>query len=519
MSKGTFSNQTDYPHKPKSFWSAAFETQTSFIFSCVLFFIYAIIFLIGLIANIFVIVMIIKRRRMRTLTNRFLLNLAISDLLATLICLPPTSYHYYDKRWIFGEFLCRFVPFMQGTSVAVSIFTLMAVSIDRFIAIHKPIHSKLLCTPSRVLFTIIMTWIVSFVLMIPLSLHHRIVDPFDITLTACAEEWHRNMNARLVYDFILLLVLFILPLTLMTYCYIRISFALWFIDSNVRSSISSSILNAARFSTISEDMFNDTRANSLQKSRPIYMRYHRNTDFQRSRVNLDDYRALLVSNRQRRGTLLQEQQNYRRLSAGPMVLRRFSENDYTLNLNAHTPVNTQGRAIPIRQRHSVTQYTSGALRSSVSSIPCQNRLLNLTNPQRRSIIDFEHASRFLHSRRRVVKLLITLVIVFFITRLPIHILSIYIDATSNTYLLENTYINSTAVDPESLYSAYTTNTNNKMFLVLYVNPVFQLLSLANSAINPICYCIMSHAVKQIVTLFQQKIRRSQKKASSLTLVQ
>ena len=373
--------------------------------------------------------------------------------------------------------------------------------------------------------------------MIPLSLHHRIVDPFDITLTACAEEWHRNMNARLVYDFILLLVLFILPLTLMTYCYIRISFALWFIDSNVRSSISSSILNAARFSTISEDMFNDTRANSLQKSRPIYMRYHRNTDFQRTRVNLDDHRALLLSNRQRRSTLLQEQQNYRRLSTGPMVLRRFSENDYTLSLNAHTPVNTQGRAIPIRQRHSVTQYTSGALRSSISSIPCQNRLLNITNPQRRSIIDFEHASRFLHSRRRVVKLLITLgnhrqnihfivtltflllVIVFFITRLPIHILSIYIDATSNTYLLGNTYINSTAVDPESLYAAYTTNTNNKMFLVLYVNPVFQLLSLANSAINPICYCIMSHAVKQIVTLFQQKIRRSQKKASSLTLVQ
>lgn len=58
--------------------------------------------------------------------------------------------------------------------MAVSIFTLMAgkrptsfattftfalVSIDRFIAIHKPIHSKLLCTPTHVLITIIMTWI------------------------------------------------------------------------------------------------------------------------------------------------------------------------------------------------------------------------------------------------------------------------------------------------------------------------------------------------------------------------
>jgi hypothetical protein len=104
----------NYSQHPNLLWNKTFQTHTSFLFSCVLTFTYAVIFLIGLIANIFVIVMIIKRRRMRTLTNRFLLNLAISDLIATLVCLPPTAYHYHDKRWIFGEFLCRFVPFMQG---------------------------------------------------------------------------------------------------------------------------------------------------------------------------------------------------------------------------------------------------------------------------------------------------------------------------------------------------------------------------------------------------------------------
>ncbi len=104
----------NYSYQTNSFWNKSFQIHTSFLFSYLLISIYSIIFLIGLIANIFVIVMIIRRRRMRTLTNRFLLNLAISDLIATLVCLPPTAYHYYDKRWIFGEFLCRFVPFMQG---------------------------------------------------------------------------------------------------------------------------------------------------------------------------------------------------------------------------------------------------------------------------------------------------------------------------------------------------------------------------------------------------------------------
>jgi hypothetical protein len=236
--------------------------------------------------------------------------------------------------------------------------------------------------------------------MIPLILHHRIVDPFDITLTACAEEWQRNMNARLVYDFILLFLLFILPLTLMTYCYIRISFSLWFIDANVQASLSSSILNAARFSTISEDFPNDIRRNSNQKSRPFYIHYHKINENSHNRPQIDDYRSLLILNQQQRNTILNDNNAYRNSSTATSIIpRRFSENDYN-----HIQLNIQGRPIPIRQRHSISQYTSGLLRTSVTSLPSPNR----NNHQRRSIVDFEHASRFLQSRRRIVKLLITL---------------------------------------------------------------------------------------------------------------
>lgn len=118
-----------------------------------------------------------------------------------------------------------------------------------------------------------------------------------------------------------------------------------------------------------------------------------------------------------------------------------------------------------------------------------------------------------------------LVIVFFVTRLPLNILSIYIDITSNTYLPDNTFANQTNLDSSSFedaaaaYSAFVKKTESKMFLVLYVTPIFQLFSLSNSAINPLCYCFMSHAVKHIMTLFQQKFRRGHKKTSSLMLVQ
>ncbi|CAF0743370.1 unnamed protein product [Rotaria sp. Silwood1] len=578
----THINSSDQSH---SLWNKNLYANTSLLFSFILSFAYAIIFLIGLIANIFVIIVIIKCRRMRTLTNRFLLNLAVSDLLATVICIPPNAYHHYDKRWIFGEFLCRFVPFIQGASVAVSIFTLMAVSVDRFIAIHKPIHSKLLCTSTKIFAVIAIIWITSFLLMIPLIVHHRIIDPFDTTLPACAEEWHQNMNARLIYDFILLVVLFIVPLTLITYCYIRISFSLWFIDSNIGKPVTSSstatTTNIARFSAISEDIpnidINEIRRQPSPKNRPYYIHYHKGYENdskrkqqqqpqQKESQTKDEYRLLLnlsgkklISNRPIRSTTTNDikpkafsvttttttttvptsaRTTCRRSSS--LIGRHFGE--YTYDSNQLNQCQ-QARQISLRNRHSTSPHTSGILRSSFTSLQSQNRIIGSTirrmngnnhnnttttnnnnNKKCRSVVDVEHASRFLKSRRRVVKLLITLVIVFFITRLPSHILSIYIDITSHTYLPDNTYTNRTKSetmdDTSVVFSSDVTNTDKKMTLVLYINPILQLLSLSNSVINPLCYCVMSHAVKNIITLIRQKLRRrGQKKASSLPLVQ
>jgi hypothetical protein len=407
--------------------------------------------------------------------------------------------------------------------------------------------------------------------MIPLIVHHRIIDPFDITLTACAEEWHQNMNARLAYDFILLFLLFILPLTLMTYCYIRISFSLWFIDSNARASLSSSsITNGARFSNVSDDFpqfdHNEIRRQSSLKNRPYYIHYHKtqeNDPKRKQQEEEDEYHVLInssgiksSSNQPRRSRTVNEikpkSSSITTMTTAPVACRRassltgrrFGENGFAPN-----PINPiqQGRQKAIRYRRSTSPYTSGILRTSLTSLQSQNRVLNSTNGNNpplhhhhRSIVDVERASRFLQSRRRVVKLLITLgkiyfilffkrnfffeVIVFFLTRLPLNIVSIYIDITSNTYLPENAFTNrtkpETMEDAAAVYSSHVTNSDKKMTLVLYVNPILQLFSLSNSAINPLCYCVMSHAVKNLITLVRKKFRRrGQKTASPLPLNQ
>lgn len=77
-------------------------------------FLYAIIFFLAVIGNVLVILTLIQSRRMRTITNLFLLNLAVSDLLLAAFCMPFTLIGKILRDFIFGEIMCRLLPYLQG---------------------------------------------------------------------------------------------------------------------------------------------------------------------------------------------------------------------------------------------------------------------------------------------------------------------------------------------------------------------------------------------------------------------
>ncbi len=75
---------------------------------------YSIIFLLAIIGNLLVIITLSLNRRMRSVTNIFLLNLAISDLLLGVFCMPFTLVGVLLKQFIFGSVMCRLVSYLQG---------------------------------------------------------------------------------------------------------------------------------------------------------------------------------------------------------------------------------------------------------------------------------------------------------------------------------------------------------------------------------------------------------------------
>ncbi|VDI80921.1 Hypothetical predicted protein, partial [Mytilus galloprovincialis] len=74
---------------------------------------YAIIFLLSVMGNCLVILTLFQNRRMRTITNVFLLNLSISDLLLAVFCMPFTLIPLLLRNFIFGEFMCVAIRYLQ----------------------------------------------------------------------------------------------------------------------------------------------------------------------------------------------------------------------------------------------------------------------------------------------------------------------------------------------------------------------------------------------------------------------
>lgn len=75
---------------------------------------YSVIFLLAVIGNLLVIFTLIQSRRMRTITNVFLLNLAVSDLFLGVFCMPITLVGMLLRDFIFGELMCKLLPYLQG---------------------------------------------------------------------------------------------------------------------------------------------------------------------------------------------------------------------------------------------------------------------------------------------------------------------------------------------------------------------------------------------------------------------
>ncbi|XP_034137870.1 neuropeptide SIFamide receptor [Drosophila guanche] len=191
---------------------------------------YIVVFLVGLIGNSFVIAVVLRAPRMRTVTNYFIVNLAIADILVIVFCLPATLIGNIFVPWMLGWLMCKFVPYIQGVSVAASVYSLIAVSLDRFIAIWWPLKQM---TKRRARIMIIGIWLIALVTTIPWLLFFDLVPAEEVFSDAlvsaytqpqylCQEVWPPGTDGNLYFLLANLVACYLLPMSLITLCYVLI---------------------------------------------------------------------------------------------------------------------------------------------------------------------------------------------------------------------------------------------------------------------------------------------------------
>lgn len=150
------------------------------------------VFVVGLAGNSLAIFVVLRYATMKTVTNIYILNLAIADELY-IIGLPFLTTQNVLSYWPFGSFLCRLVMTADSMNQFTSIFCLTVMSIDRYLAVVHPIRGSKWRHPRVAKAVSAAVWAVSFVVVLPVvvfsDVQARITGSYNILVYRSFLNW------------------------------------------------------------------------------------------------------------------------------------------------------------------------------------------------------------------------------------------------------------------------------------------------------------------------------------------
>lgn len=175
---------------------------------------YALVCIIGLFGNTLVIYAVLRFSKMQTVTNMYILNLAIADE-CFLIGIPFLIITMHLGEWTFGKAMCK--AYMVSTSITqfTSSIFLFIMSADRYIAVCHPVSSTRYRSPFVAKIVAAFAWTASAVIMLPVMLYATTIEKESKKMT-CNIEWPQDNEAGSGTTFTLysLILGFAIPLSL-----------------------------------------------------------------------------------------------------------------------------------------------------------------------------------------------------------------------------------------------------------------------------------------------------------------
>lgn len=175
--------------------------------------------------NCFVCLAMYRNRRLRTITNLYVLALAVADIILSIFVFPFSTVASALRQWPFSYNFCQFNGFMSYYWGAVSIFTLALTAINRYVCIVKPQHYQDLFTKERTAVSIVLVWFIALCLGLLITFEARVEFQWHPTSLYCREVLPDNISQRLLAVFIIGFCVALSSFCIV-FCYVRVFHAI-----------------------------------------------------------------------------------------------------------------------------------------------------------------------------------------------------------------------------------------------------------------------------------------------------
>ncbi|KFO33260.1 C-C chemokine receptor type 1 [Fukomys damarensis] len=179
---------------------------------------YSLVFILGVVGNVLVVLVLMKYKRLQSMTSIYLLNLALSDLLF-LFTLPFWIDYKLRDNWVFGNGMCKLLSGLYYVGLYSEIFFIILLTVDRYLAIVHAVFALRARTVTFGVITSIITWALAILASVPGLYFSKI--QWEVTRHTCSLHFpYQSLWAWQRFQALKLNLLgLLLPLLVMVVCY------------------------------------------------------------------------------------------------------------------------------------------------------------------------------------------------------------------------------------------------------------------------------------------------------------
>ncbi|XP_076442275.1 rhodopsin-like [Babylonia areolata] len=173
----------------------------------------------GTLGNLLVIYIFGTTKTLRSPSNMYVVNLAISDLTFSAVNgFPLLTISAFNKRWIFGKIACELYGLVGGVFGLLSINTMAVIAIDRYNVIAKPIKAARTLSYHKAFVMIVLVWVWSITWTLPPLFGWGAYIPEGFQ-TSCTFDYLTRTDYFRSYIMCLYICGFAVPLGAIVFCY------------------------------------------------------------------------------------------------------------------------------------------------------------------------------------------------------------------------------------------------------------------------------------------------------------